>query len=277
MYLPVHIINSILTKVFDILFLPFRVFPPVWAMIAISCLTGLLMLWVFKLVSNQAAIKTVKDRIKGNLLAVRIYQYDIRVVVRSQLRVLRHTLTYMKHSLFPMLVTIVPVVLIVVQIHLWFSVQPLEVGKGTLLKVKVRESSSVQQDASLEAPDGVSVETPPVRIPGESEIAWRIGASADGLHTLTVHLGEESVEKQVAVGTNWGPVSAVRTGKGPLQSLLYPAEKPIPAESQIESIQVHYPSLPLSVLGWEVHWLVLFFALSVGFGFLLKGLFGIEV
>ena len=277
MSLLVQILNSILTKLFDVVFLPLRAFPPVWAMLAISCLTGLLMLWVFKLVSNQDAIKTVKDRIKGNLLAVRIYQHDIGVVLRSQGKILQHTLTYMKHSLFPMLVMIVPVVLIIVQLNLWFSVQPLEVGKATLLKLKVRDSSSVQQDVRIEVPGGVSVETPPVRIPGESEIAWRVRGSTEGLYTLTVHLGEDSVEKQVVIGTNWGPVSAVRTGKGPMQFLLYPAENPIPSESPIESIEVNYPPLPLSVFGWEVHWLVLFFVLSVGFGFLLKGFFGIEV
>jgi uncharacterized membrane protein (DUF106 family) len=275
--LPVQILNAVLTKAFGILLLPFRAFSPVWAMLAISCVAGLMMLWIFKLVSNQSAIKNVKEKIKGNLLAVRIYQHDIAIVLRSQGRVLRHTLTYMKHSLFPMLVMMAPVVLVIVQLNLWFSVLPLPVGESVLLKVKVRESATLEGMASLEVPEGVEVETPPVRIPSESEVAWRIGASAEGLYTLKVNLGGESVEKQLAVGNRWGAVSAIRTGKGPLHFLLYPAEKYIPSQSGIESVEVNYPPLPLSVFGWNIHWLVLFFVLSVGFGFLLKGVFGIEV
>jgi len=266
-----------LTETFDLFFYPLKLFSPFGAILIVSLVTGLLMLWVFGRVSNQKAIASVKQQIKGNLLAVRIYQHDVGVVLRSQGRVLRQTLSYMRLSIFPMLVLIVPVALIIIQLNLRFSVRPLLPGEHFLLKIKVRNAAATDREVSLEVPEGVKVETPPVRIPSAKEIDWRLGATAEGLHILTVKVGDESSEKELVVGSGWGPVSAVRTGGNLWDSLLYPGERPIPPQSQIARIELRYPPQDVSLLGWNIHWLLLFFILSVGFGYALKGFFGIEV
>ena len=271
------LMNGLLTRLFDAICWPFQGLNPIWAMIVISLLTGLLMLWIFGKVSNQEAIRRIKDKIRGNLIAVRLYQNDIRVVLRVQARILRDTLTYMKYSVVPMLVIIVPVVFIIIQLNLRFSVRALQPGEQTLVKIKLRDASALHEEVVLEAPEGVKVETPGVRIEAEREVSWRIRAEQPGFYRIVIRTGNESVEKELIVGSGWGAVSALRTGKSLSEMLLYPGEAPIHPFSVIQSVQVNYPSLSMPIFGWNIHWLILFFVLSVVFGFAFKGVFGVQV
>lgn len=270
-------INFGLTRAFDLFLAPFLTFEPVWAMIFVSLIAGLFMLWVFAKISDQDEIKRVKNLIRGNLLGVRLFQHDLGVVMRLQGRILRHTLTYMKYSVFPMLVMIVPVCFIVIQLNLHFSVSPLGVGEKTLVKVKMRDAESLGKQIVLETPEGVQLETPAVRIDSEREIVWRIRGDKEGRYALRVKIGTDSLVKELIVGERWSSVSAIKTGKSFWNVLLWPGEAPIAKSHVVESVEINYPTLSMALFGWDFHWLVWFFVLSVAFGFAFKGVFGVEV
>jgi hypothetical protein len=86
-----------------------------------------------------------------------------------------------------------------------------------------------------------------------------------------------SVTKNVAVGGRLEGVSSLRTGANWLTNLLYPGEAPIPNQAAIESVEILYPELDISFLGWRMNWLILFFVLSLVFGFAFKGLLGVQI
>ena len=48
-------------------------------------------------------------------------------------------------------------------------------------------------------------------------------------------------------------------------------------DTAIVSVEVTYPTLPLTVFGWELHWLVIFFVVSMAAGFALRGPLGVEI
>ena len=83
--------------------------------------------------------------------------------------------------------------------------------------------------------------------------------------------------KQVAVAGRLEGVSSLRTGQDWMESLLYPGEAPIPRESVVESIEIQYPELDITVLGWRMNWLILFLVFSLGFGYASKGLLGVQI
>ncbi|MBN1866310.1 hypothetical protein JW916_03360 [Candidatus Sumerlaeota bacterium] len=270
--------NTFLTAVFGLVCRPFQSLDPFWPVAFVSLVTGVLMVWIFGKVSNQKAIRVVRNRIRGNLIGVGLFRNDIGTVLRLQGRVLRDTLTYMRHSLVPMLVTIVPVVLIAIQLNLRFSVRPLHPGETAVVKATMREGVEFDSDVSIAPGDGIVVETAPVRVPATRETAWRIRVEKPGRYTIAIRSKGASVEKAVRVGTEpWNAVSAVRTGAGTTTAFLWPGEKPLAPSSPFESVEVLYPALHIEVLGWRIHWLVLFFVLSILFGFALKGVLGVEV
>jgi hypothetical protein len=266
-----------MTGLFDLLLWPFGSLGPVWALLVVSLVAGVLMLWLFGKTSNQAKIKSVRDYIRGNMMAIRLYGDDLGLLFRLQGRILRSTAVYMGLALVPMLVMLVPVLLILTQLNLRFHAQPLAPGDTAVVKVTLREGSAASAPVELEAPRGVAIETPPVRIATLREHVWRVRAVDAGRHRLVVRAGSERVEKEVVVGQRWGAVSEKRTGEGFFESILYPGEPPIDSSSAIDKVEVRYAELPLSLLGFRLNWLVVFFVASIAFGFAFKRPLGVEI
>ena len=274
-------LNGFLTGLFNILFRPFQGFGPIWALTVISLVAGVLMLWIFGKVSNQDAVRAVRDEIRGNLIGIRLFGNDLGLLFRLQGRILRRTLTYLRHALVPTLVMLVPVFLILAQLNLRFSVRPLEPGEATLVKVKLSGASPMSQSVELETSDGVVVETPGVRIESQREVAWRIRAERPGEHRLTVKVGDETAQKKLLVGSGWRSVPTLRTA-GLLDLLLFPGEPPLDSSGIIGSIEVSYATLPLTFLFWDVNslpagWLIFFFIASIAFGFAFRRVLGVEI
>lgn len=268
-------VNAAVGSLVDLLLYPFRGISPLWALVWISILTGLLLVWVFGKVSNQEAIGRIRRTIRGNLLAVRIYRHEIRTVVDLEREILRDTLGYARHSARPMLVLAVPLLLILAQLHPNFSRRPFQPGEAILVKSFVEPGASV--DAyQLKVPEGLRLEAGPVRIPSRGEVAWRVRAQRQGNFRVEIGNGESTAAKQILVDPRWQRVARVRS-KSLLANLLYPGEAPIPSSSPVRAIQVAYPVFDLVLLGFHLHWLVVYFFLSLVVGFSVKGALGVEV
>ena len=273
----VDLLNRLLTPLFDLVCWPFLAFAPIWAMTAISLVTGVAMVWIFGKLSDQTTIKSIRETIRGNLIAVRLFQSDIGVMLRLQRRIFGDTFRYMRYALVPMVVLLVPVVLIMTQLNLRFAARPLEPGEPALVKAYVRDAAVLEGDVSLEVGDGIVVETRGVRIPATREVVWRVRADEGGVHPLVVRLGNETLETRIIAGDGWGAVPQRRTGRGMLDTMLYPGEPPISRTHVVEAVEIAYPPLELGVFGWNVNWLVAFFVLSMGFGFAFKDALGVEI
>jgi hypothetical protein len=272
----IAILNRLLTNAFTLLFWPFQNLNPVWALLFISFLTGIVMLWVFGKVSNQKAIERLRNQTRGNLLGVLLYQHDLKVVLRLHGLILRDTLFYLGHTLLPMLVLTVPLVPVLAQLNLFFSSRPLQPGEAAVVKLRLNDSAEGPAEVNLEGNSPVKVETPGVHIPSEREIAWRIRAAQLGAGRLIFRIGQETVEKEVRVGGRWGAAPALKTGNW-LDLILYPGEEPLQPGHKAKSIEIRYQPLSLTVMGWSLHWLTLFFILSIAVGFAFKGVLGVEL
>ena len=273
------VVNSLLNGLFDALLFPFRTLNAWWGMIYVSLLTGLLMLSVFRLTSNQAGIRAAKDKIKAHLLEMRLFKDNFRVSLGSQRRILAANLRYLGYSAKPLLVMIVPLVLILIQLNFWFGYEPLTVGEPAILKVRLDPAiDPLKTDVSLGAPASVQVDSPPLRLADEHEVDWRIRPQAPVTAGLTIAVGGNRYEKSVrAGGTSLSRLSPVRAGGRFPDPLLYPGETPLPSGGPVKSVEVAYPARRLPFLGLRLHWLVAYFALSVVLGFALKRPFKVEI
>lgn len=267
-----------MTGAFDLLWLPLKAFSPSWALVIFSVLTGILMLLVFRVTSDQVNLKRAKNKAQAELIALRLYQNDLGVFLRTQLRILTGTVKYLRYSMTPILVLLIPLVLVFVQLNWRFGVRPLRPNEAGILKVIVSKPELLAGPGavSLEAGSDVRIETAGVRIPKLEEIAWRIRPTRAGRHMVVVRANDHQVEKLIVVGDTGGLIAQRRTGAGDLESLLYPGESSIDPSIGIRSIQVGYPAVDVNLFGWQVHWLVLFMVVSIGAGFLLKGVFRVE-
>ncbi len=268
-------INAFCTSGFTIFMIPLSHLSPAWAMVILSLVIGTALVWLFGRTSNQAAIASIKDRISGNLLAVRLFKHDLGIVMGLQGNLLLLTLHYLLHSMLPMLVMGLPVAFLLAQMNGWFGVHNLRPGSTALLKVTVRDAMQLN-DISLEGTRAVQVDSPAVHIAPERQIAWRIKAVAAGDEPLTIHACGQEITKSIRVGNQWQPGSPLRSSKASDQ-FLFPQEPALNADPIVESIALTLPSLPLRICGIELPWLAWFFILTMIFGFALKGLLGVQI
>jgi len=274
-----HVVNLVFGWIVEAALLPFRGLSPWFGMTAVSLLTALLMLEVFKLASDQAAVRKAKDRIKAHLLELRLYKDDMRVTLGAQGGILKANLAYMAANLKPLAIMIVPLVLILAQLSLWFDRAPLRPGEETLVKAELDKAADpVLLSLELEAPPGVDITSPAVRIPDGHEVVWRIKAVSEGAGLLLLRTGGRTVKKTVTVsGRPLTKVSALASRGSIWEQILFPGEPPLTDGTPIRSLKVLYPAKSLSAFGLPVHWLVAYFILSIVFGLVFKGVFGVEI
>jgi uncharacterized membrane protein (DUF106 family) len=273
----VYTLHRIFGALLGALIFPFRGLDPLWALTVLSLLSGLLFLLIFKWTSNQEAIFQAKQRVKAHLLELLLFADDMVLSLRAQRDLFLANLSYLRQTLRPVLVLLIPVVLLLVQIDAWYARQPLAVGDTTVLRVSLAAHAPPGLEPRLELPEGLALTAPPLRIPSLREIDFRLRAEADGDYQIRVLAGDETVEKRLRVGRGLEPLAAEVWQPSLLHSLLLPAEPPLPSGSAIQSIALQYPPRDLTLFGWNIHWLVFFFVMSVVPAYLVKGLFGIEV
>ncbi len=273
------VVNSALNRFFDFLFSPFQSLDPWFGMLALSALTAGLMLFVYRHFSNQAAIKTTKNRIKAHLLELRLFKDNPRATWSAQAQILLCNFRYLGYSLRPLAVMFIPLLLVLVQLHFRFGYESLQVGKPVILKVKLADSARTMKiEASLKAPSFMAVETPPLRLEQEGEINWRLRALSPGQGLIHVLLDGNDFEKTVIVAAkSIRRISTLRVRKSFLPELLYPSEKPLPRSSSVESIEIGYPARKMTFFGLRLHWLIVFFVFSLFFALALKRPFKVEV
>jgi hypothetical protein len=244
-----------------------------------TTIISIFMVWLFGKVSNQEKIKSTRSRMSAELIGLRLFKDDLRVFFGIQWSIFVWTLKYLRYSVVPMLILMVPVIALVTQLNLHYAMAPLAIGEQTLIKAKLRNTDLLTNGSqiTLQATDALNIETAGVRSLDTGEVSWRVRGVSDGRFDLIVTAGDESVTKAMAVGGREEGVSQLRTGDSWINNLLYPGEAPISKQSAIESIEIIYPTLDISFLGFGMNWLILFFVLSMVFGFALKGKMGVSI
>jgi hypothetical protein len=134
-----------------------------------------------------------------------------------------------------------------------------------------------QEIAVLEVPPAIEAQTPAVWIPSTREVLWRIAPRAPGEYELRLRVGNETFTKSVRVSDDVARRSPVRLEAGFLNQLLYPAEAPLPAAAAVTSISLAYPERDIQVLGRGIHWLIVYFVLSMVFAFAMRKRFNVTL
>src|SRR5262249_599020 len=103
----------------------------------VSVLTGAVMLLAFKYTPNQRAIKRVRQGIRANLLAVKLFKDNIGLGLKSQARVFFGALRLLVLAVVPILAMIVPTGLLLGQLGAWYQAAPVPVGEETVVTMKL--------------------------------------------------------------------------------------------------------------------------------------------
>ncbi|MGA2118861.1 MAG: hypothetical protein ABSH56_29435 [Bryobacteraceae bacterium] len=208
-----------------------------------SVLAGAAIAWVFRIASNRRALEVSRRRMRAHLLAMRLFGGDPVVVLGSEARLLAWSARYMALLLPPFLVVAIPLFFAWDSLDAVWGRAPLAPGDTTLITARLRGDLS---GAQLTVPPFLAIESPPVRVPSEREVSWRVRVLEKGS-------GEAMV--RVETGRAGRRIDA-RPG------LPYLPERTAMAAGPIEWIEVRYPRAAPSLAGVSANWVVWFCLIS---------------
>lgn len=242
----------------------------------VSIVSGVLFLIVFKYTSPQHAIKRVKDDIKANLLALKLFKDSAWVALCAQGSILLAALRLLLFSLVPMAVIMAPVLLILGQLALWYQSRPLRIDEDAVVTLKLNPNDdSMPSNVELEPTAAVKTTIGPVQIRSKHEVCWNIQAQQSGYHRLVFRVGNQTGEKELAIGDGFMRVSKLRPAWHWLDVLVNPWEKPFDPNSPIQSIEIDYPNRSSWTSGTDT-WVIYWFAVSMVAGFCFRRPFNVN-
>jgi uncharacterized membrane protein (DUF106 family) len=276
----VSTINAIIGRTFDLIFTPLALLPPFWGLAVMSLVTAVVMLLVYRKTSNQERLAQVKRSIHAAIFEIRLFNDDLGAIWRAQLELLRNNLTYLRLSLVPMLWMIVPLTLLVAQLQFYYGYEGLTPREPVLVKVQVKDSGAKfggSGVATLEPVQPIRFDTPTIWLPGARELVWRLSPQDAGDYELRINVGQETFTKTLNSTPGVARRSPVRLEQGFVNQLLYPSEAPLPSSGPVSAISIAYPEREIDVLGWRIHWMIVYFALSMIFAFALRKPFNVTI
>jgi hypothetical protein len=294
----VNFLNRTLTSIFDVVLWPLDRLGPAWSLIVVSGIFGVLALIAFKHMSPQRSIKAAKDKIKGHLIAIRIYQDDLGIVSSSVGKVLGRNAQYLGLNFGPFVPLAIPFVLVAAQFVVRYAYAPVPVtrepakvmaGEGTLLEVElVGERAAEVANLEIRLPEGVVAVSPLVRAPSEGRAFLEIVAVQPGVHRIGLALADGSTEeKLLAAGdATLRSMQPRRVNNRDWYRLtepdhwpaLWPAEAGFAKSSPFREIALAYPTRDLGFLpSGEGGILLTFVVASMIVGFLALKPLGVQI
>jgi hypothetical protein len=273
-------LNHGITAVFDALLWPLERLGKGPSLVIASGVFGVVALVLFKHLSSQKRIKSAKDKVKGHLIEIRIYQDDPLLVMKATGRVLARNVQYLGWNLLPFIPLALPFAFVIAQLVVRHAFRPVPLttdvarvmpGQGTTLSIELAaDSASRIKSLVVHYPDGVTPISPLVRVPNDGRAFQEVVASKSGNHTIELELDSGAREtKMLAAGDVEVRHMQPERGKGFFAALLWPAENTFASDSPFERVSFVYPDadqgwLPSGVGGVVITFLVA----SMVFGFL---------
>ena len=222
-------LNRNTAGIFGILVSPFKNIDPIWSLALFSLLIGIIMLIIFRYTSDQQKIRETKNKIRAYIFELSLFKDEIGIVLSAQKNIFIYNLKYIKYALKPMLFMMIPLVLILIQLESWYGHRPLKPDESAIVSLKLRDGGHTLSDVTLTAGEGITVETPPLRIPDQNEIDWRIRAQETGDQDLTFNVSGEEIRQKVIVSEKGlvqvSPLASA-SASGFTDTLLNPAQTP---------------------------------------------------
>jgi hypothetical protein len=281
-------LNGFFNTLFDWVLFPLEKIGPQTALVVVSGVFGVLALLAFKFISFQKGIASVKDRIKGHMIEIRLFQDDLLVVASAVAKVMLRNVQYLALNFGPFVPLAIPFLFVTAQLVTRYAYEPARVvaadtkllpGQGTMLEVRLAAGHEAEiSGLEVILPAGVKALSPLVRSPYEGRAFQEVVATAAGVHQLEFRLANGVREtKSFAAGENaprslqprrvsaneWWNVASPDDC-----AALWPAEPAFESSSPFRSIALRYPDRDLGWLpGGEGGVLIAFVVASMVFGF----------
>lgn len=242
----------------DPIFRPLLALGPFWAVVIISLLVSLLITFVYKWMTDQHLMKSLKDEIKQHQEEMKKHSHDTAKVMEIQKKAMTTNMEYMKHSMKPTLVTMLPLLLILG----WFNSNMVyaPIMPGEEFRIAAVFESGVTGSAVLEPVEGVEVINGNEQQIAENKAVWILKADK-GSYFFEINYKDKKYPAEVLITDEQAYSEPVKTVN----------------ENGLESIKVNNEKLVvMNLLGWKLGWLGTYIIISLISSLALRKALGIN-
>jgi len=271
-------LSRILSAVFDLFVAPFGDHRGA-ALCAVSMAAGVVLIFLFRAWSNQARVRRARDRLSAHVLEIRLYRDDPVLVLRALGSVITGNFAYLRAVYKPILALALVATVFLIQLDARYGRAPLRPGHNAVVRVVLAEGLDVMSVGvrARVTRGGATIDAPPVRIPSERAVYFRVRIDTPGRPVLALRAMNTEVSLPLVAERDNAVIGWSRRARSGRDMLLHPGLDALPDHSPIASIRVDYPGERYSVFGWRTHWLVVFLIGSMVGGLIPKFLFRIDI
>lgn len=208
---------------------------------------GMLVLCVYRLVSNPRKIREARKQMAARLYELRLFSDEPAIVWRAQLGLIRGNARYLALMLAPALILAIPGALAFPALDSFYGRDPLPAGQAALVTVQMHADAPLDS-VGLTAPDGILIETAPVRVPAVRQVSWRIRPIRPVAGELRVVSQGAVIEKSVRSGD--GPQLISQRRVSAARDLIEYPQEPRIAGAPVDWIEVRYPEASVHGVPW---------------------------
>lgn len=172
------------------------------ALLLLSALSTLGAVMVFRRFSDGASIRRAGNLIMAHLMELGLFFDEPALVLRAQGDLFMENLKLLRLIALPCTLLAVPFVVFFAGLDAIFGRAPLVVGAPAVVTLRWTGSPAELTPAPvLEAPPGIQVETPGVRIISSHEVSWRIRPVQNVEGRLRIALAGRALAPPVFAGS----------------------------------------------------------------------------
>lgn len=263
---------------------PFSFINDFWGIFFLSLITSLVVLVVYKYLSSPSKIRKAKDKIKANILAIRLYKDFWKVIIGSFFKSLFYILKYFALNI-GVIIIILPLLLpLFVQMDVRYGMRPFQPGEEFIIEATFSQDPNSLDIQLLESENFKPTMNPvfinafkdeektkPMR-----EVNWKVKVTGEGNAKIRIKVNDNIFEKTLLIGKHHKALSNKKFMDSSLEHFIYPVESLFPGKSDLNYIHIDYPGKIVSFLGLRIHWIIIYLVLVLIIVLALRKRFGVE-
>lgn len=227
-------------SIIDPIFAPLLKMPILWAIILISLIIAVIITFVYKWMTDQHLMKTLKDEMKNFRDEMKQFKEEPKKVMEIQKRAMQTNMKYMMHSMKPTLVTFIPIIIIFGWLNTHLAYIPIMPGQEFSTTAMFEEGVTGMITLTEITPKGVELLINNTQEIVDGKAVWRLKGDA-GEYLLEYEFNEKPYSQEVLI-------TEEREYKEPIKKI---------KENGLNTIQInHEKAKPFAGTGipWVQNW-----------------------
>jgi uncharacterized membrane protein (DUF106 family) len=257
---------AFMQSILDPVFSPLLTLPSVVGILLIAFFITLLSTLAFKYFTDQSAMKSIKEEIKGYQAEMKKHRNDPDKMMKINKKSMDATMRSFKHTLKPTLITILPFIIIFGWLNAHFTYDPLV--QDTDFFVAAQFDKGATGEIKINVPEAFTLYNEAVQ-PVTETVEWKMKAPA-GEYVLSYSYDLPEFKQPIRINAD----PRDRLYENPVLTKAELLEQGLAKKDPLESITIGNrkirPFGDISLFGWHPGWFFTYFIFAIAFSIILR-------